>query len=60
MAAAKAAGAMLAVAEVVATVSTSKGEGAAMTKSGWGGSGLESDGPGSKPNRGVEVGRILR
>jgi hypothetical protein len=50
MAAAKAAGATLAAAEVVATVSTSKGEGAAMTKSGWGGSGLESDGPGSKPN----------
>jgi hypothetical protein len=48
IAAATTAGATPTVAEAVATVSTSNGRGAAMMKSGWGGSGPESDGPGSE------------
>jgi hypothetical protein len=46
IAAATTAGATPTVAEAVATVSN--GRGAAMMKSGWGGSGPESDGPGSE------------
>jgi hypothetical protein len=48
MAAAKAARAKLTTTEVVATVSTSKGGGVAMMKSGRGGSRSESDRPGSE------------